>query len=316
MPSPREGPLPSFCAPTGSPFSWLHDTAETIRDRMLVNGAVLVRGLPLDGPNSLVEARTALGITIHTPVEAFNQRNDFGNGIVSPIGWPDERNICPFQEGSFSRAFPSVVLTACITAPDGDGQAHLSDTRRIAAHLPATLADRIRTDGWTMTRVFHDGFGISWREAFGVADRAELDRLLATAGIESHWLPNGTLRTVRHRPGVIEHPATGDECWFNQISFLNAGSLEPAERAIMTKAFGQDIPMDTFFGDGSPLSEEDLAAIQHAYDSVKIGVPWRSGDLLITDNILTAQGRSSFAGSPEFLLALGEEFSPGSVRRR
>ncbi|WP_335974918.1 TauD/TfdA family dioxygenase [Streptomyces sp. CA2R106] len=297
--------LPSFDAPSEAPFSWLRDMAGTVRDRMLKHGAVVIHGLPVDDRDSLAEARGSLGIEPFTPTESFNHRSDRGDGILSPISWPQDRIICPFQESSFSREFPSVVLTACVTPPDGDGRTHLSDARRVADHLPAQLADRVRTGGWTMTRVFHEGFGISWPEAFSVTDRAALDDLFQTAGIDSAWLPDGTLHTVRHRPGVLRHPVTGEECWFNQIAFLNAGSLDPTERVIMANAFGEHLPMNTFFGDGSPLSEEDLAAVHHAYDAVRIGVPWRRGDLLIVDNILMAQGRSAFEGSPEFLIALG-----------
>ncbi|MEX0174082.1 TauD/TfdA family dioxygenase [Streptomyces sp. LMG1-1-1.1] len=305
VPTPCEERLPSFDAPGDSPYAWLRDTAETLRHHLLVHGAVLVHGLPLDGPGGLAEARDALGIAGHTPTEAFNDRTDFGDGILSPITWPGDRMLCPFQEGSFSRTYPTRVLTACVTPPDGDGRTHLSDTRRLIEHLPKPLADRVRTLGWTLARSFHEGFGISWRQAFSVADRAALDDVFEAAGIEARWLPGGTLHTVRHRPGVIAHPVTGEECWFNQISFLNAGNLDPAERAIMTKAFGEYLPMNSYLGDGSPFSDEDLAAILHAYDAVRTDVRWRSGDLLITDNIITAQGRSAFEGSPEFLIALG-----------
>ncbi|GGN43681.1 TauD/TfdA family dioxygenase [Streptomyces fuscichromogenes] len=306
VPTLKEASIPSFEAPVASPFSWLRDMAAPLRDQMLVQGAVLLHGLPLDGPDGLAEARDALGFASHTPTEEFNNRRDFGNGILSPINWPGDRIICPFQEGSFSRTFPSAVLTACINPPDGDGQSLLSDTRRITHHLPEQLADRVRKDGWTLARAFHDRFGITWAEAFSVTDRAALDEIFEGAAIASEWLPNGSLYTVRHRPGVIRHPRTGEECWFNQIAFLNAGSLDPVEREIMVDTFGKYLPMNTFFGDGSPLSDKDLTDVQQAYDSVQIGVRWRRGDLLVTDNIIMAQGRSPFEGSPEFLIALGD----------
>ncbi|KOG30990.1 MULTISPECIES: TauD/TfdA family dioxygenase [Streptomyces] len=310
VPTLREELLPSFDAPGDSPYTWLRDMAGTLRDHLLVHGAVLVHGLPMDGPDGVATAREALGIARHTPTEAFNDRGDFGDGVLSPITWPGERMLCPFQEGSFSRTFPSVVLTACLTPPDGDGRTHLSDTRRLLDHLPAPLAERVRTTGWTLARTFHEGFGITWRKAFSVPDRAALEELFEAAGISAEWLPGGTLYTVRRRPGVVDHPVTGEECWFNQISFLNAGNLDPAERTIMVKAFGEYLPMNTYFGDGSPFSDDDLAAILHAYDSVRIDVAWRRGDLLITDNIIMAQGRSAFEGTPEFLVALGENQSP------
>lgn len=297
--------VPSFDAPASSPLLWLREMAEAIRGQMLVHGAVLVHGLRVSGTESLAEVRDALDIASHTPTEVFNSRQNFGNGILSPISWPHDRPICPFQESSFSKTFPSTVLTACITPPDGGGQAHLSDARRIAEHLPAQLADRIRKDGWIMTRAFHDGFGISWRDAFSVADHAELDMVLEAEGIKSEWLPDGALHTVRHQRAFIDHPTTGEECWFNQISFLNAGSLDPTERRVLARSFGEHLPMNTYFGDGSPLSDEDLTAIYYAYALAKTDAPWHRGDLLIADNIIMAQGRSAYAGSCEFLIALG-----------
>jgi hypothetical protein len=304
----EEKSIPTFEAPVDSPFSWLREATAAIRDQMLVHGAVIVHGLPIDGPDGLAEARNSLGVDNFTPTEAFNHRSDFGKHILSPISWPLDRHICPVQESSFSRTFPSVVLTACVTPPDGDGRAYLGDARRIGRHLPAHLADRVRTDGWTMARTFHAGFGISWQEAFSRTDHASLEELLRTEGIEYEWLPSCALHTVRHLPGFIDHPVTGDVCWFNQLSFLNAGSLEPAERRFMARAFGKYLPMDSFFGDGSPLSEEDVKAIDHAYDSSRIDVPWRRGDLLITDNVSMALGRSPIAGAPEFLVALGQGY--------
>ncbi|MBN6050710.1 TauD/TfdA family dioxygenase, partial [Nonomuraea sp. RK-328] len=281
--------------------------AASILGHLPVHGAVLIRGLPLHGPADLAEARQALGMSAFTPTEAFAPRRDFGNGVFAPIQWPDDRLLCPFQEGAYSTAPPSVVLTACVTPPETGGEAHLADTRLLTDHLPEGLADRVRKDGWTMTRVFHDGFGISWADAFSVADRGELEDLLAKEGIGYQWLPSGSLHTVRRRPGVTRHPVTGEECWFNQLAFLNASSMEQRERAILTEAFGDDLPMNTAFGDGTPLSETDLNTIQHAYDEVTLSVDWQSGDLLVIDNIMTAQGRAPFSGTAEFLIAFGGE---------
>ncbi|MET8234294.1 TauD/TfdA family dioxygenase [Micromonospora sp. NPDC005298] len=306
--SPDEAPVPSFEAPDDSPMSWLQDMAATIHELLLARGAVLLHGMPMEGPDSLARARERLGFGGFTPTEVFNRRTDFGNGILSPISWPQNRHICPLQESSFSTTYPSVVLTACVTPPEGAGRAHLSDARQMVRHLPTDLADAVRSSGWTMVRNFHGGFGLSWREAFSVPDRAALEDLFEAEEIQSEWFPSGLLHTVRRRPGFVKHPETGEECWFNQLAFLNAGSLDAAERGFMTKAFGRHLPMDTFFGDGSPLSEEDLAAIDDAYDATKVEIPWRRGDLLITDNITMAHGRSAIEGSPEFLVALGRVF--------
>ncbi|WP_394617104.1 TauD/TfdA family dioxygenase [Lentzea sp. JNUCC 0626] len=298
--------FPVLDAPADSPWEWLSEVAADIAGHLPVHGAVLVHDLPIALPDDLARAREALGVAVHRPTEAFNHRTDFGNGVQAPISWPAERSICCFQECSYSTTFPSVVLTACITPPES-GQAHLSDTRRIPDHLPARLVDHVRAKGWAMSRVFHDGFGLSAQDAFFAADRAGLEKSLGALDIDYDWLPGGSLRTTRRRPGVVRHPVTGEECWFNQLVFLNSKSLDPGERLVMANAFGEDLPMDTFFGDGSTLPEEDWTAIYRAYESTTTEVTWRRGDLLITDNVITAQGRSSFEGSHEFLVSLGGE---------
>jgi Taurine catabolism dioxygenase TauD, TfdA family len=312
--APPEMPLPWFDAPSDQPFAWLAGLAAAIRDRMLAHGVVLLRGLPLRGPTDLARARRALGISPFTPPEVFAERRDLGEGVVSPIRWPDDRLLCPLQEGAFSTVFPAVVLTACVTPPERGGQARVCDTRLMASHLPADLCDRVRAGGWTMTRIFHDGFGTSWTTAFSVADHAELAEVLAAESIQYRCLPDGVLHTVRRRPGVINHPVTGEECWFNQMAFLNAASMEPHERTVLTKAFGKDLPVNSAFGDGTPLSESDVAVIQNAYDAVTRSITWESGDLLVADNIISAQGRAPFAGDPEFLVALGGQFEPSKSK--
>jgi hypothetical protein len=299
--------VPSFDAPTGSPYSWLRNVAATVHDRLSIHGAVLLRGLSLTEPADLVEARRALDIVPFSLIEDFAPRRDFGSGVVSPIQWPDNRILCPFQEGSFSTESPSTVLTTCMTPPETGGEAHLADTRLISACLPADLAERVRAHGWTLTRVFHDGFGIPWTDAFSVTSRTELADLLAREGIEHQWLPHGPLRTVRRRPAVVEHPVTGEECWFNQLAFLNSASMERRELAVLTDAFGEDIPIDTALGDGTCLSALELSTIQQAYEQVTYVLEWRRGDLLVVDNIMTAQGRAPFTGVPEFLIAFGGE---------
>ena len=300
--------IPHLHPPAGTPFGWLADAAPWVKNLLPVHGAVLVHGLPIRRAADLAEARQALGVRPYTTTEVFAHRRNLGDGVLSPIRWPHDRVLCPYQEEAFSTVFPGTVLTACVAPPEHGGQAHLSDARRLTAHLPTGLVARARADGWSMTRVFHDRFGMPWQEAFAVADPDQLSEVLTAEGIEHRWSSEGALRTVRRRPAMITHPVTGEECWFNQIAFLNAGSLEPCERALLVEAFGPDLPVDTAFGDGTPLSEEELAFLHSAYDATTLAIPWAAGDLLITGNILMALGRSP--GAPELLITLGDPMDP------
>jgi hypothetical protein len=150
------------------------------------------------------------------------------------------------------------------------------------------------------------GFGVSWQEAFATRSREHLSQLLASEGIDAVWHEDGTLTTTRHRPGVVRHPLTGEECWFNQLTFLNGKALEPAERSALRRAFNGELPVETFHGDGSALSNEDWTAILSAYDATTSHVNWRTGDLLVRDNVLMAHGSPGFREPPEFIETFGK----------
>ena len=285
---------------------WLTESAAAIRLRVLTDGAVVIRGLPLRGPADVALARDSLSVRTFRSTERFAHRKEGENGVVSPIRWPEERELCPYQEESFSTVVPSIVLTGCIRPPDTGGEAMLSNARQISRHLPLALAGQVRTHGWVMTRVFHPNFGMSWQDAFDCLEREDLPPLLARQGIAYEWLNDGTLRTWRRRPAFRIHPITGEECWFNQLAFLNHGSLESRDRELLSLAFGDDLPVDTALGDGQPLSAPDLLAIQGAYDATTTRLAWLAGDLLVADNIITAQGRGPFAGTAEYWIAFGD----------
>ncbi len=64
--------------------------------------------------------------------------------------------------------------------------------------------------------------------------------------------------------------------------------------------------VDTALGDGQSLSESDFLAILGAYDATTTRLAWRAGDLLVADNLLTAQGRSPLTGTAEYWIAFGD----------
>lgn len=116
----------------------------------------------------------------------------------------------------------------------------------------------------------------------------------------------GNLRTGQVRPGIITHPATGEEVWFNHLVFWNEWSLDEELRETLIDEFGRDqLPFNTAFGDGTTVTREDLAAIQTAYDAATVRARWRPGDLLLVDNILTAHGRDPFRGDRKIAVAMG-----------
>jgi hypothetical protein len=121
------------------------------------------------------------------------------------------------------------------------------------------------------------------------------------------WQEDGHLRTSQVRPGIVRHPSTGDEVWFNHLVFWNEWALEEELRDTLVDEFGRDgLPFNTAFGDGAPLTREDLESIQAAYEAATVRETWQPGDLLLVDNILSAHGRDPFHGDRKIVVAMGQ----------
>jgi hypothetical protein len=100
---------------------------------------------------------------------------------------------------------------------------------------------------------------------------------------------------------------TGEDCWFNHAGFFNVWALVPEDREVLLAAFGEDgLPLNTFAGDGSPLSSAEVQQIESAYDAVSQPVRWEAGDVLLLDNILMAHGRRPYTGDRVMAKAMGE----------
>jgi hypothetical protein len=105
----------------------------------------------------------------------------------------------------------------------------------------------------------------------------------------------------------MTHPATGDEVWFNHLAFWNEWALDEELREVLVDEFGPEgLPFNTAFGDGEPLTREELRTITAAYDEATVRETWQPGDLLLVDNILTAHGRDPFQGDRKIVVGMGD----------
>jgi len=125
--------------------------------------------------------------------------------------------------------------------------------------------------------------------------------------IEFEWPPDGGLRTVQRRSAIVQHPITGERCWFNQVAFLNERTLDPEVREYLVDIYGADaLPFNTSFGSGDPIGEDVVELLNEIYEAHTTREPWQAGDLLLVDNIRAAHSREPFEGSREVLAAMAD----------
>ncbi|MEG6657535.1 TauD/TfdA family dioxygenase, partial [Pseudomonas aeruginosa] len=139
---------------------------------------------------------------------------------------------------------------------------------------------------------------------------AEVEAFCAEHRIAHAWIGDEHLRTWQRRAAFQRHPHTGERLWFNHGMFFHASSLEPGLRdALLRSVAEEDLPYQTYYGDGSPIEAQTLATIRSAIDRETRRFDWRVGDVLILDNMLAQHGREPFRGPRRILTIMSTPYS-------
>ena len=289
------------------PVAWAARHRAELHRAVDTHRAVLVRGLGLREAGTAGAVHRQLATTLMTEREAFATRWTYEPGVYSSSKWPPNQPMCMHHELSYALEFPSRMQFACLSAPASGGATAVADAAVVLAALPADLVEQFERAGWLLTRSYNDEIGIGWAEAFGTAERAEVEAYCARNLISATWTADGGLRTSQRRPAVVTDPRTGERLWFNQIAFLNEWTMAPEVREYLTDVYGRDgLPFNTFFGDGTAITEDVVQVINKTYDSVTRVQPWQDGDLLLVDNLRMAHSRLPYEGAREVLVAMAD----------
>ncbi|ARZ66297.1 hypothetical protein SMD11_0631 [Streptomyces albireticuli] len=265
-----------------------------------------IRGLPVHSVETFAQVRDVL-IPQRTPrLETVTPGGDLGHGLHSATNLPAGEPIRTHNEDSYAPTFPGLLLFGCLSAPEQGGATPVADCRTVLRYLPSHLVERMRTHGWLLTRTYSDRLSADWRTAFATDSPAEVERRCAEDLVSCDWRPDGSLRTRGLRPGVVRHPETGEEVWFNHMAFWNEWALDEKVREILVDELGHGgLPFNTGFGDGLPLTRGELYTISAAYEAATVRRAWEPGDLMLVDNIRSAHGRDPFRGDRRIVVATG-----------
>ena len=290
----------------GDAARWTAMHRPTLRALVAEHGAVVVRDLGLRDAAQTEAVFRQLG-PLTTETETFAPRRRYAEGVYSASKWPPNQHMCMHHELSYALEPPGLMLFACLVAPLRGGETPVADSIKVLEALPADLVERFERVGWLLIRNYNEDIGASIAEAFGTHDRRAVERYCNAHAIEFEWRRDGELRTWQRRSAVVHHPRTGQRCWFNQIAFLNEWTMDPEVREYLVDICGQDgLPFNTRFGDGEPIGADVIDVIDKAYEDNTARDPWRSGDLMMVDNVRTAHGRESFDGPREVLVAMAD----------
>jgi alpha-ketoglutarate-dependent taurine dioxygenase len=289
-----------------------------LRDRLKEHGAVLLRGFQVGGVDGFADVVRAISGEPLTYSERSSPRSTISGNVYTSTDYPAEEEIFLHNENSYQSSWPRLLYFYCVQPPETLGATPLADIRRVYDLIDPSVRDEFARRRWMAVRTFHDGFGTDWRNIFNTDDRAEVEANCRARDLEFEWLDNG-LRTRAVRDAVHTHPDTGEQVWFNHVSFFHYTTLAKDVQAGLLELFGEDeLPSNTYYGDGGTIPQDVMDHLRECYRAARTRFDWERDDVLVVENMLAAHGREPFTGSRRIAVAMAELHTParaGSAAR-
>lgn len=290
---------------------WIREHRSELDAKRLHHGAVLFRGWAVHSTDQFSDVASAVTSELKPYVEGQSPRTKLTKDVYTSTEFPARFRITLHNELSYALNPPAVIIFGCEIPAHSGGETPIVDCRLAYQSLDPAVRDRFGEKGVLYVKHMHgqtSGMGKSWMAHFETSDRLEVETYLRDNDVSFTWLADGTLRTEARRPGVRQHPVTGEWIWFNQSNLWHVGNLEPTHREQMLRTFGEDrLPTHARYGDGTEISLSDLQHVQDVLWGTAVIFPWQAGDVLVLDNYLVAHGRMPFEGPRRILVAMGGE---------
>jgi len=286
---------------------WMAAHRDPILARLEQQGVVLLRDLDIMSTGQFATLAAALfGDSLLSYSNRSTPRTELKGRVYTSTEYPKEESIPQHNENSYSHEWPMKIAFLCLIAADRGGATPVADSRAVYRRIPAGIREKFQRKGVMYVR-HYSSVGLPWQEVFQVQTRGEVDAYCQHHGIRARWLGDDQLRTEQVCPAVATHPHTGESVWFNQAHLFHVSNHTAENREALLRTFGADrLPRQAYYGDGEALEEDVLQTIRAIYEEEKIAFEWRSGDMVLLDNMLYSHGRDPFEGPRKVLVAMAE----------
>jgi alpha-ketoglutarate-dependent taurine dioxygenase len=288
---------------------WAGSNLPFILTRLHRHGALLFRGFDVQGAEGLDRFIRAVAGEPLPYEERSSPRSRVSGNIYTSTDHPPSERIFLHNEQSYNLVFPLQLFFCCVTPAGRGGETPIADARRIFERIPPRVRERFMDRGYLYVRNFGDRLGLSWQTAFQTADRAVVEAYCQRNAIGFEWRSGDRLRTRQVRRAAGRHPFTGEPVWVNHATFFHVSTLPPAiGRALLEEMGEEELPNNTYYGDGEPIEPEVLSLLREAYCAETVEFPWARGDLLVIDNMLVSHGRATYEGPRHLLAGMASPF--------
>jgi len=319
-------PLPLVLAPrkrvgTAELLELLGTHGAEIRRRLLQHGGVLFRGFPVSTADdfSAVVSALATGPSVDY-IGGDSPRRKLSGSVYTSTEAPSAVKIPLHNELSFTKSYPRHIFFHCAIAPASRGETILGDARRVYGRLDERVRARFVERGFRYVSCYYDRSLVmdllnrlqpshkSWHEVFETDDRSRVEELCRNHEFTCEWHRSGWVRISQTRPAAIEHPETEERVWFSQPHLYDFNPrLLGAWRWVGAKLFyarPHTRLHEVFHADGAPVGREDIYHLMDTLDACTVSFPWKTGDVLMLDNVLAMHGRATFDGPRRILAAM------------
>jgi alpha-ketoglutarate-dependent taurine dioxygenase len=292
--------------PEGNLDRWCERHRERIERALDGCGALLARGFHV--PDAAAFAGFAVrhirGLLPYT--ERSTPRREVAARVYTSTEYPADQEIALHNEFSYALRWPLRICFYCERPAASGGETSLAAARLVYREISPAVRERFERHGVMYVRRYGWGVDLPWQEAFGTTDRAVVEAYCARNRIAFEWVDRTRLITRQVRRATAVHPRTGERLWFNQAHLFHHSNLPPETRAGLRRLFGDELPREARYGDGTAIADEELAHVRAALAKSTVLVPWRAGDVLLLDNMLVHHGRRPFGGARRILVAMGD----------
>lgn len=323
----NDAELPLVIEPAKQPFS-MDDLIEQIKEnkdqlkaKLLKHGGLLFRSFPVEKVDDFIRVVEALNLGKFVDyIGGGSPRNKVKGHVYTSTEAPPAIQIHLHNEMSFADNYPNHIYFYCETPSPEGGETFIGDSRKIFREVNPALKERFAKKGLKyISRYYYKSQVMdlinkiqrghkTWIDVFETDKKEEVEHKCTANNIGYKWNVHDWLEISRLRPPFIKHPKTGEDVWFNQVHLFdyNPRFLGWWRYAAMRMFyFRKHMLVDEIrFADDSKMPRSDIYHVLDVLDKNALYFPWKKGDIMVLDNILTMHGRAPFKGKRRVLTAM------------
>jgi len=285
---------------------WAPANMDRISEQLATRGGVLFRGFNMRSVEDFQSVVHAFSKDAMPYTQRSSPRTEVRDRIYTSTDHPADQYINMHNELSYSYKWPLRIMFACIQPSPKGGQTPIADSRKVLAALSENTRRLFLEKKIMYVRNLGGGLGLSWEEVFQTSDKTQVEKECRENAMDFEWKDNNRLQIRWIRPAIVEHPSTKELIWFNHAYFFNSANLVKELTDLVF--LRDDLPFNTYLGDGSAIPPEVIEEVGAAYEGAKIIFDWKKGDVLLMDNMLMSHGRNPYEGDRKIMVAMWDPY--------